>query len=363
MRKGILIALSLWLVGHAGLGAPLPDKVVPVKAVPVVEGLEVVWDFVFLPDGKMLITERPGRLVLADPKSHAKKVLAALPVWRQGEGGLMGMALSPDYPKDPGLFLCYTYQGPKGPLNRVSRFVFQNRALSREKVLVDGMRGNFNHNGCRLVFGPDKLLYITMGESGTPALAQKLDNLNGKVLRVAADGSIPASNPFPGSAIFTYGHRNPQGLSFHPVTRQPYISEHGENTDDEINLLVAGKNYGWPKATGSPHDPAYEDALFSWTPTLATSGAVFYTGDKIPAWKNDFFIATLKASRLERIVFKAPAYREVIGEEVLFNSQLGRLRALRVGPDGYLYVGTSSRDGRGRPLPGDDKIYRIVPGQ
>ena len=193
-------------------------------------------------------------------------------------------------------------------------------------------------------------------------MSQNLDSLAGKVLRLAADGSVPPDNPFPGSLVYTWGHRNPQGLDWHPVTGALFITEHGPDRDDEVNILAPGQNYGWPDVTGSAGDSRYVDSTLSLTPTVAIAGTAFVTGDSLPdAWRGNLVFAALKSSHLQRVALEPPEYRAVASSQTLFQGQFGRLRAVVMGPDGYLYFTTSNRDGRGSPREGDDRLLRLGP--
>ena len=325
----------------------------------VATGFETIWEMAFLPDGRLLVSERPGRVRVVNVSTGQAKEAGRIKVWAQTEGGLMGFALSPGFAKNHEVFFCYTHATPQGPRNRVSRFVLKNDALGQEKILLEGMKGQHIHNGCRVAFGPDGMLYITMGDAATQGDAQNITRLNGKVLRIQADGNIPAGNPFKDSPVFSLGHRNPQGLAFHPVTHKPYVSEHGPDRNDEINRLLAGKNYGWPVVSGVANDARFENPLHAWTPTLATAGIVFYTSKRFAAFKNDLFLVTLKEQDLRRLRLAPPDYRRVVQEQVFLDGELGRLRAVTVGPDGFLYVATSNQDGRGMPRQGDDRIVRV----
>ena len=340
------------------------------------EGLRIPWEMRFLPDGRLLVTEREGRVVVADVASGAIAEVGRIDVLARGEGGLMGMALDPDFPASPYLYVSFTHEQTGERANRVSRFELtglepgQALALGTETVLIDGIPAGSNHDGSRVAFGPDGYLWVTTGDSGEGGLAQDPESLAGKVLRMTGgDGQPAPDNPFldrsyPLSLVYSLGHRNPQGLDFHPVTGLPYVTEHGPGDNDEVNLLRAGGNYGWPDLRGVAGEPGFEDPLMTWTPTIAPAGALFYTGDRLGDLQGAFLFVTLKESDLRALI---PAEMEdfaaVAEERVLFDGEFGRLRAIAQGPDGALYIATSNHDGRGDPEEGDDRIIRIAGGE
>lgn len=277
----------------------------------------------------------------------------------------MGLALHPDFPDQPYVYVMHTYDSPEGRLNRVIRLRHQGTTGEFDRVILDGMPGARNHNGGRIAFGPDDLLYICAGETFQRELAQNKNSLGGKILRVTPDGDIPQGNPFPDSPIYTLGHRNPQGLAWHPETGDLFASEHGPSGEfglrarDEVNVIRKGGNYGWPRVVGAGDISPYVDPLVMWEETTPPAGMTFYQGD--------LFLATLGSEALVRISLERTndGY-QVTGIERWFaesrrNSIYGRLRDAVVGPDGGLHVLTSNRDGRGSPRSGDDKILRIIP--
>ena len=334
-----------------------------VTAETVAEGLEVPWALAFTPDGRMLVTERPGRIRVIQNGQLLEQPMAVLDVASVSEAGLMGIAVDPNFADNSHLYVCYTYRTDSGGLlNRIARLTDSGGRAGDLQVILDNIPAARNHNGCRLRFGPDDKLYVTMGDAQSADNAQSLESLSGKILRLERDGSVPADNPFPGSFVYSYGHRNPQGLDWHPETGDLFITEHGPSQDDEINILVAGGNYGWPQVTGASSNGAYLDPILAFTPTIALAGAAFYTGESLAAsWDGDFIFANLKGSHLRRIGLKPPEFRSVSSQQILFLEEFGRLRAVTLGPDGYIYFSTSNRDGRGRPFPGDDKILRLIP--
>lgn len=331
-----------------------------------IEGLVVPWELVFLPDGRALVTERPGRIRLiqngklqTEPYLNLENTVA-----HSGEGGLMGLAVHPDFPDPPYLYVMYTYRDRRGLSNGVARVRDFGGSGKLEEFIIEGIPGGRIHDGGRIHFGPDGYLYIATGEVGNPKLAQDKNNLGGKILRIAPDGSIPPDNPFPDSPVYSLGHRNPEGLAWHPETGDLFASEHGPSGEfglrghDNINVIKPGNNYGWPLVLGAADIAPYTDPVVMWKQATPPAGAVFH---------NDFFyLATLGSEALIRIMFHHSdggwETREIVRlfAEDDYDGIYGRLRSVTVGPDNALYVLTSNRDGRGRPREGDDKILRIV---
>jgi len=326
----------------------------------VAEELEVPWSIAFASDGRIFVTERVGKLrVIEDGKLNPEpiKILDG----GRGEGGLLGIALDPNFDENHYLYLHLTYSEFLSTFNKVVRFTEKDNQLSEEKVLIDQIPWGPFHDGGRIKFGPDEKLYITTGDAGNANLAQDLNSLAGKILRINRDGSIPADNPFPNSPVFSYGHRNPQGIDWHPTSKILVSSEHGSSAHDEINIVKAGKNYGWPIVIGGEHDPKYVDPIIhTGSDTWAPSGASFYNSENIPDWSGKYFIATLRGSHL-RMLDLDLENNQVISSEALFSNSFGRLRDATMGPDGNLYLLTSNQDGRGSPAENDDRILRIIP--
>lgn len=303
----------------------------------VARGLEVPWEIAFLPDGRALITERPGRVRLLDGG-----VLAEIEVDAAGEGGLLGLAIDPDFERNAFVYLYRTAGGG----NEVVRYRLEGSRLVEDEVLVRGIRAAPIHDGGRLRFGPDGALYATTGDAGQPELAQDPGSLNGKILRIA-DGR---------AEVFSLGHRNPQGLDWQPGTDRLYASEHGNVGNDEINLIERGANYGWPEVEGADHGD-FRAPVAVYEESIAPSGATFVRSEG-NAWSGDFLVASLVGEQLRRLRFEGD---EVTLDEPLFEGEFGRLRTVVEGPDGALYVLTSNRDGRGSPRDGDDRVLRIQP--
>ena len=326
----------------------------------VAEDLEVPWAIAFSPDGRIFVTERVGKLRVIEDGVLNPEPVKILDVGF-GEGGLLGIALDPNFEENHYLYLYYTYNEFLSTFNKVARFTESDNRLSEEKILLDKIPGASYHDGGRIKFGPDGKLYITTGEAGIVANAQDLNSLGGKILRINSDGSIPNDNPFPNSPVYSLGHRNPQGLDWDPITRKLVASEHGQSAHDEVNVIESGKNYGWPEVIGDETDPKYQSPLLhTGTETWAPSGAVFYNSKNIPEWENKYFIATLRGNHLRMLDLEL-GENQVLSSKALFVGEFGRLRDASIGPDGNLYLLTSNRDGRGSPAPNDDRILRVIP--
>lgn len=327
-------------------------------------GLIVPWDLAFTNDNRIFVTERTGRLrVILNGALQETPVATISDVAPEGEGGLLGLALDPNFSDNGWLYLYYTYRADGELRNRVVRYMEENNQLKTEtrQILVDGIPGSSVHNGGRIVFGPDGKLYITTGDAAEQSLAQDTSSLAGKILRIDADGSIPDDNPFAGSPVYSYGHRNPQGIAWQPGTGRLYETEHGPTGNDEVNLIEPGKNYGWPVVQDGDHTDPYVAPLTYYPTAIAPSGASFYDSPAIPQWRGSMLFATLRGTHLHRITIDPNDPRHITSEEVLYNGQYGRLREVAQGPDGALYVTTNNRDGRGSPIQGDDRILRILP--
>ncbi len=318
----------------------------------IAENLNIPWEIVFLPGGEILVTERPGNLIKISPE---RKVIQKIEgVEHVGEGGLLGMALHPNFEDTRWLYLYLTTPTAEGLINRVERYRFENNTLSSREVILDDIPGASYHDGGRIAFGPDNYLYITTGDAGNTQLAEDTNSLSGKILRINADGSVPDDNPF-GNEVYSYGHRNPQGLAWDSQGRL-WSTEHGpsgaQSGFDEINLIEKGNNYGWPVIRGSETAEGMVSPVIQSgaTDTWAPAGAVVYKGT--------IYFAGLRGSSL----YAADIVSESeLNLQAYLREQFGRLRAVVLGPDNYLYVSTSNRDGRGRVQEGDDKIIRVNP--
>jgi glucose/arabinose dehydrogenase len=327
---------------------------VEVETTVVAAGLEAPWDLVFTPDGEALVSERDSSRLLSIGSSGNVEELQRLPENGTGEGGLLGIALSPNYESDGYIYAYYTTDTD----NRVTRF----RLGEDPEPILTGIPVLTYHNGGRIAFGPDGNLYVGTGDAGDTSNSQDLNSLGGKILRVTPDGDVPADNPFSNSPIYSYGHRNVQGLAW-DEGGQLYATEFGQNRYDEVNRIQPGGNYGWPAVEGEGGFFAsgeYIDPIATWATSEASpSGAAILKNGAIPQWEGSFFMAALRGQRLYRLALDPSG--TVTEQEELLSGQAGRLRHVVQAPDGSLWVLTSNRDGRGTPIATDDRILRLAP--
>ncbi|MBI2134663.1 PQQ-dependent sugar dehydrogenase [Candidatus Woesearchaeota archaeon] len=339
-RKNIIfliIGLSVLIVILSILIPPKPIEQSEFEAEIIAENLDTPWAIDFLPDGRVIFTERHGRASILDDGKI--KVVGNINASEVSESGLLGIAVDPEFGDNRFVYFYYTHENG----NRVSRFVL-NENLEDELVLLDNIPNARFHDGGRIKFGPDGKLYITTGDATNPSSAQDTKSLAGKILRMNKNGTVPEDNPF-GNYVYSYGHRNPQGIAWH--NSKLYASEHGPTRNDEINIIAKGQNYGWPAQCDE--SPNYLDPIRCYTEfTLAPAGIAFYN--------DDLYVAALRGTQLRRIVFDDER-KTILMEEELFSS-MGRIREA-VEHNGYLYFSTSNKDGRGIPASNDDKIIRI----
>lgn len=346
--EGVFVAITVF-------GGAVPQLTVTILQ----SGLRIPWDVAPLPDGRMLVSERAGNLIVYQSTAPAAPRLASnivVGTRENGEGGLMSIAVDPSFATNSFIYLCASRDDEGEYRNQVLRYKLVGNAIAFDGFVIRrGMAAAANHNGCRLRFGPDRKLWVTMGDAGDQRNPQDPNSLNGKVLRVNTDGTIPADNPVIAgsagrSAIYTWGNRNPQGLAFEPGTGTPYEVEHGDDTHDEINILVAGGNYGYPLFRGPVGRPGYIDpAWSSGNVTIATSGGDFVFGPQWGAWSGSLFVAQLKEMDLRRFELFAGTVRQT---NILLDNTYGRMRSVVFGTDGALYLTTSNGSG--------DTILRIT---
>ncbi len=330
----------------------------------VAKDLTVPWSMDWTPDGMIIFTERNGHLRIIQDGNLLQDPLLSLGVGGV-EGGMLGVAVDPDYSENRFIYLYFTQNEFLSTTNKLVRYQLSDGVLVENKVLIEGIPGGPFHDGGRIQFGPDGKLYVTTGEAGNPALSQDLNSLGGKILRINPDGTIPDDNPWKSLPIYSIGHRNPQGIDWDGMGNL-IATEHGPSGlrgvgHDEINLIMPGANYGWPDIIGDEEMNGMQNPLLhtgddAWAP----SGSEFYDGTKFPQWVGKYFVATLRGNHLHMIEFNLER-DSVISHEKLFQNEFGRIRDVQTGPDGFLYLLTSNQDGRGSPKINDDKILRIVP--
>ena len=319
------------------------------RAETVVTGLEAPWELAFLPDGRALLTERPGRVRLLSKDLKLREEPAAeVDVAAVGESGLLGLAVDPDFERNSFVYLYRTTDSG----NEVLRYRFEDDRLEEDGRVLDGLEAGAIHDGGRIRFGPDGLLYVTTGEAGNQSLAQDPGSLNGKILRLRGFRGGGAK-----AEIVSSGHRNVQGLDWEPGSDRLVITEFGPDSDDEVNVIRKGANYGWPEAQGGEGGPEFEEPVVNYEDVIAPSGGTFVR-EKGSAWTGSFVFAALVGEQLRRVKLDG---EKATANEALFEGAFGRLRTVTEGPDGALYALTNNTDGRGSPREGDDRILRIVP--
>ncbi len=333
----------------------------------LISGLNTPWEILWGPDNHIWFTERAGSVSRLNPETGENQLIMTIPeVYEFGEAGLLGMALHPNFATEPYVYLVYNYLSGDLIRERLVRYTWDGTTLTQPEILIDNLPGNSYHNGSRLLFGPDEKLYMSTGDAGNLNSPQSMNSLMGKILRINPDGSVPVDNPTSGSYIYTLGHRNSQGMVFSPQGKL-YGSEHGPSTDDELNLIESGRNYGWPTVAGFCDLPAEIDfcntnnvrePLAAWTPTLAVAGIDYYNQPAIPEWQNCLLMTSLKAGKLVSLKL-SPDGLSVTEQSEWFVNHYGRLRDICISPDGRVFLAVSNRDGRGTPRPGDDRIMEI----
>jgi glucose/arabinose dehydrogenase len=323
---------------------------------PIAENLDTPWEVAFAPDGRIFVTERPGVVRVIEDGELREEPYADLGAEEMGEGGQLGLALAPDFESNDTLYSYYSTEDDGAAQNRIVRLVEEDGVAREKEVLLEGPAASI-HNGGRIAFGPDGKLYATLGDTSEASLAQDRDALAGKIVRLNPDGSIPEDNPFAGSPVYTYGHRNPQGLAWDDEGNL-YAPEHGQSAHDELNLIKAGNNYGWPEIQGDENASGLTPpVLHSGDETWAPSGAEYV--EEGP-WKGSVLFTGLAGESLHRVRLDPEDPGEVTGHEEYLSGEYGRLRTVKQGPDGALYLLTSNRDGRGDPGPRDDRLLKVT---
>lgn len=350
-----------------------PSGSVPVTAQEVVSGLEVPWGIVFLSNTDLLVSERPGRIRLVRNGQLQPQPVATVNVTATGEGGLLGMAAHPDFNSNRQFYIYYTRDRGASPVNRVERWQLSadGTTATPDRVILDDIPAARFHNGGRLRFGPDGMLYIGTGDAREVQLSQNPNSLAGKILRLTPDGEIPNDNPTPGSPVFISGLRNTQGFDWFNETTI-WVSDHGPSGDlglrgmDQILVARPGDNLGWPEIYGCGDESGLVSAAISWVQAVPPGGAAVYRGNSIPEWQGSFIVGTLGSRHLHRFVFDEATGQRLQSHEVYFQGEspqgLGRIREVIMGPDNELYITTSNCDGRGSCPSDGDKILRIQRG-
>ncbi len=329
-----------------------------IKGSVIVHGLSFPWEILWGPDNFIWMTERGGTISRVNPATGAViPVFSIKEVVSNNEGGLLGMVLHPTFSTTPQVFVAYDYNKADNYWEKVVRYTYNGKTLINPLTIIDNIIASSIHNGCRLVITPDLKLFISTGDASDQSLPQNTSALNGKILRLNLDGTIPSDNPVPGKPYWSFGHRNPQGLVY--ANHILYSSEHGASTDDEINIIEKGRNYGWPDVEGFCNTGSeqvfckahhVEEPLRTWTPTAAVSGLDYYNSDLIPQWKNSLLVVALKNARLYQMKLNDKFTGIVQTNEYLTNAY-GRLRDVCISPAGKVYICTSNGN--------DDKIIEI----
>jgi glucose/arabinose dehydrogenase len=349
---GFLLGLSL-LTGvycSKSNNNPAPVGQVPLRDSVVAGNLQLPWEILWGPDDHIWMTERGGRISRFDPQTGNRSTLITISdVVSNGEGGLLGMALHPSFSSTPYVYVIYNYMNGGNYREKLVRYTYNssNQTLGNPAPLLDDIAAAGIHNGSRLLIVGDKL-FISTGDASNTSLAQTISSPNGKILRLNLDGSIPADNPQPGNAYWSWGHRNPQGLVY--ANGRLYSSEHGPSSNDEINIIEKGRNYGWPNVEGFCDESSESsfcssqnvaEPIIAWTPTIATAGLDYYQHDLIPQWKNSLLLATLKNQRLYQLKLN-PTGNAIDSSATYLNGNYGRLRDICISPAGKVYVCTSN---------------------
>lgn len=375
----ITIILAIFLINYTAIlqapqietGAKLEvdsnsiSKSVDYKYNTVASNLYVPWSIVFPTKDSMYIAQRSGEILYYKNSQPQANFYKFSEISATNEEGLMGMVLDPDYPNSPYIYTSLAYEENNQMFVKVVRLTDINNKSTEPRILLDKIPAAKFHAGSRLRFGPDQKLYITTGDATKKEIAQDLNSLGGKILRMNKDGSIPEDNPFDNSYVYSYGHRNPQGIDFDPISGVLFSTEHGPSLfdgaagGDEVNRILAGKDYGWPKVSHTESTPEAIDPLLVFTPATAPASGVFYAGDKYSNLKNAFLFGGLRGEGIF-VIYLDESRQKVQSYEKL-NIAEGRIREIAVSPDGYIYFSTSNRDGRGNTNDKGDQIFKLEP--
>jgi aldose sugar dehydrogenase len=336
----------------------------------IATGLDTPWEIIWGPDNHIWVTERFGRISRINPTTGVITPLLTISEVREnGEGGLLGMALDTVGLNNlPNVYVAYDYTAANGNYReKIVSYQYNGTTLINPTIILDNIAAANIHNGCRLVISPDRKLFISTGDAATVSTSQNTASLNGKILRVNLNGTIPADNPIKDSPVWSWGHRNAQGLVYSTVFNQMYSSEHGQNIEDELNIIQKARNYGWVTVEGACNlaaeqtfcrDSNIVEPIAGWSPPLGVAGIDFYSHNLIPEWKNSILMASLRGARLTVIKLNANGL-QAVSKTDFYTNTYGRLRDVCISPDGKVYLAVSNKDTRGLPQPDDDKIIEI----
>ena len=368
MRFSIILFAFVTLCMQPTSAQPLILDSTELTVEAIAENLETPWEILWGPDDMIWMTERKGVVSRVDPVTgNVDELLKIDEVGEYGEGGLLGIVLHPNFEHPDSQFVYLVYNYDDGiRYERLVRYTYDKDTLINPVILLDDIPGKYNHIGSRLIILQDRTILMSTGDAANSGLSQDTSSLAGKFLRLNLDGSVPDDNPFPGSYIWSIGHRNPQGLVQTP-NGILYSSEHGPSNDDELNILAMSGNYGWPDVMGFCDLPAEQtyctdnnivEPIIAWTPTLAVCGLDYYDHDAIPEWKNSLLLVSLKESDFRVLKLNEPG-DSILSEDIYFDREYGRLRDICISPKGEIFFSTSNHDGRGNPVETDDRIIKV----
>ncbi len=365
--KFFMLSVLVFLLNANEMRAQIKIGETMVDTTTLIGGLDTPWEILWGPDNYLWITERYGRVSRIDPLSGTlTEILTIADVYEDQEAGLLGMALHRDFENKPLVFLVYTYREESRTKEKLVQYSYHNGLLDSPVILLEDIQGASFHIGSRIAIDTNNCIFLTTGDATETSLAQDPGSLSGKILKMKIDGSIPPDNPDPGSYVWSLGHRNPQGLVISP-SGKIYSSEHGPDSDDELNIIRRGGNYGWPVVEGYCDNESeigfcdtnnVRQPILAWTPTLAVAGIDYYTSDAIPFWHNSILMACLKAQKLVAVHLDEEG-NTALNESSFFQNAFGRLRDVCISPDGVVYLAVSNKDGRGIPKNVDDRIIQI----
>lgn len=368
MKKAILLILFCSAILQSKAQSSLQIGNTTVQVDTLITGLDVPWEITYH-DGYIWMTERKGIVSRVDINTGIKQVILNLTtsVIQQSESGLLGMALHPDFSNTPEVFMAYTYSSSGNIRERIVKYTWNGTTLINPVILLNNLPGNSTHNGCRLFFLPDGTMLASTGDTQNPNYPQNLTALNGKMLRMNPDGTVPPDNPFPGSLVYSFGHRNVQGVCILP-NDSILLSEHGASTDDEVQFLYYGRNYGWPNVEGFCNTSTeitfcnnnnVVEPIIAYTPTIAPSDLLYYTNPNFPEWDSCVIMTVLKDKHVRALKMNAP-YDTITSNTIYLNNLFGRLRDITIGPNNEIYIATNGASWANTD-PNTHSIIRITP--